>query len=533
MHEQPTNPSRPTKRGHRLWILITIVSLVLIGIIVARSLPELERNFKNWITAAIILLGLILTSLWFLFLSRFPWRWRLITLAVVGLAVFGGRKMVRVAGTVDGTGLPKLAWRWTPDRPALKFEKAEPAPEDARVATEKPKDSADVPQFFGPERTGVVHGANLLPDWTSTPPKQLWRQPIGAGWSAFAVVGGRAYTQEQREEEEAVTCYDLLTGRLLWAHSNPAHFYEWQGGHGPRATPTVVGDRVFSIGATGILNCLDANTGKAIWSREVLKENKLENLVWGVSASPLVLEDQVVVTGANAEGPTLLAYRRTDGEPLWKSGSDKASYSSPILATLAGRRAILCVNAGSLVGSDPATGEILFKHPWADDKRPLASQPVVLSGDRIFVSAGYGIGCALLQVQADASGKLSATQVWKSIRMKTQFNSAAERDGYLYGLDDGMLACVELATGERKWKGGRYGSGQTLLVDDLVIVQSEQGPVSLAEAKPDGFKELGRIAALSSKTWNHPTLAGRYLLVRNSEEAICYELPILAKTAAR
>jgi len=245
-----------------------------------------------------------------------------------------------------------------------------------------------------------------------------------------------------------------------------------------------------------------------------------------VSVSPLVFEDTVVVTGGLCNGPTVLAYCGSDGEPLWRAGSDKASYASPILTTLAGRHAVLSRNAASLTAHDPATGELLLNFPWTNDKWPKAAQPVVFEGNRVFLSAGYGAGCLLLEVKADADGKLVATQLWRNLLMKTQFNSAAVRDGFLYGLDDGLLACIEITTGERKWKDGRYGSGQTLLVDDLLIIQSEPGALVLAEAKPGAFEELGRIPALSAKTWNHPTLAGRYLLVRNSEEMAGYELPI-------
>jgi outer membrane protein assembly factor BamB len=260
-----------------------------------------------------------------------------------------------------------------------------------------------------------------------------------------------------------------------------------------------------------------------------LKENNLANLEWGVSASPLVFDEAVVVTGGETRGPTLLAYRRTNGESLWQSGKDKTSYSSPVLTTLAGRQVVLSFNAASLTAHDPATGEMLLNHSWSVAGIPKAAQPIVVPGDRVFLSAGYGAGCVLLQIKAGADNQLVATQLWKNLHMKNQFNSIAARDGYFYGLDDGLLACVEIETGERKWKGGHYGSGQTLLVDDLVLVQTEGGGVALAEARPDCFNELGRLEALEGKTWNHPTLAGRYLLVRNDQEAACYELPVVSK----
>lgn len=519
----PDSESAPAARGHRLWFPTTVAVLAIVGIAAVRMRPEFERNFQAWITGGIVLLATLLGLIWFFFLSRFPGRARLIGFVVLVIAGLGLSQSVRVDGTVDGRGLPKFAWRWNVHHPAVP-KLAEAA---AMTAPAAPVSGAqDVPQFFGPNRDGVVRGVKLARDWKATPPEELWRQPIGAGWSAFAVVNGRAYTQEQRGEDEAVTCYDLLTGKLLWIHTNRVRFFQWQGGEGPRATPTVDRGFVFAYGATGILDCLDATTGKRIWTREVLKENNLPNTEWGLSASPLVFDETVVVSGGAANGPTILAYNRQTGAPLWQSGFDKVSYASPILTTIAGQRVVLSVNASTVTAHNATTGELELTFYWTDDKFPKAAQPVVLPGDRVFVSAGYGMGALLLQFAAGTEGQLIPTQVWKSMRMKTQFNSVTPRDGYLYGLDDGLLACVEIATGERKWKDGRFGSGQTLLVDDLILIQSEPGPVILAAAQPDRYQEFGRLPALSSKTWNHPTLAGRYLLVRNDREAVCYRLPV-------
>ncbi len=534
MNSPASLPARVARRrGHRGWIPAGILLLAGAGLVYVELQPELERNLQGWMRSGIGLLAGLLTLLWALLLSRFSWRVRGGVVLAVGALLLAGKLMLRVDGTQDGRGLPRLAWRWSgPAQPRL-AGLAVPSGSAPRAGDPRLAQVVDVPQFFGPARDGVVRGAGLARDWQATPPRELWRQPIGSGWSAFAVVGARAFTQEQRGEEEVVSCYELLTGRLLWAHADRARFSEWQGGLGPRATPTVEGGRVYAMGATGILNCLDAETGRREWSREVLGENQLANLLWGVSGSPLLVEDAVIVTGGLSPGPTLLAYRRATGEPLWKAGTDKASYSSPSLATLAGRRVVLSVNATSFTAHDPATGAVLLDFPWADEKWPKAAQPVVIEEDRVFLAAGYGLGCMLLKITAGGDGRLAATQLWKNLRMKTQFNSVAVRDGFIYGLDDGLLACVELATGERKWKDGRYGSGQTLLVDDLVIIQSERGPVVLASARPDSFAELGRIPALSSKTWNHPTLAGRYLLVRNDREAVCYELPLAAAPVPR
>jgi outer membrane protein assembly factor BamB len=509
-----------TPRNHRLWLPLLFLALTGAAIAVVRLLPELERNLKNWATAVLTLLGLALVLTWFLLLSRFTWKVRLLGALAVAAVVFGVKASVRRDGTMDGTGLPRLAWRWSP-KPVR-----EPLSTVSGSAEVTPAPGArDVPDFFGPQRDGVVRDAGLLPDWKSQPPKELWRQGVGAGWSAFAVVGGRAVTQEQRGEEEAVTCYELLSGRLLWMHTHQARFEEWQGGPGPRATPVIRDGRVYAIGGTGILDCLELETGREVWSRDVLKEFKMGNITWGISGSPLVFDDTVVVTGGRG-GHALLAFRASSGEPLWQAAKDDASYVSPSLVTLLGRRLVLSVNAKLVTAHVPETGAEVLSYSWAEGIPAKGSQPVIIGDNRIFLSAGYHAGCALLEVTAAEDGKLAAAKVWENLKMKTQFNSVALRDGHVYGLDDNKLACLDIASGERLWKEGRFGSGQSLLVDDLVIVQSEPGDVVLCAVSPERYKEVGRIPALNSKTWNHPLLAGRYLLVRNDREAVCYELPV-------
>lgn len=520
--------SSPKTRYRGLpWFPITVALLGAAAVFYIRSLPEFERNLTSWLTVGIPLLVVIVNCVWFMITPRFSWRLRLAGLASLLLVGGVAKWMTRVDGTLDGTGFPKIVWRWSESDTATLASMQEIVPTEGWTPDKSMlAQSADVPQFLGPNRNGTITGAKLAHDWESQPPKELWRQPIGLGWSAYAVVQGRAYTQEQRGEEEMVTSYDLFTGKLLWSHADPVRFSQWQSGDGPHATPTVHAERVYAYGATGLLTCLDASTGKKVWQRSVLAENELENIEWGVSASPLIVDDKVIVTGGKTKGPVLFAYQIGSGELVWKAGDDQACYSSPVLATLAGKRVILSNNVRSLTAYDPATGAVLMDHEWGGTNWPKASQPLVLGQDRVFLSAGYGMGCQMLEIKTAEDGTLTATQLWTGMKMKTQFNSAAARDGYAYGLDDGRLASLDLATGERLWKDGRFASGQTLLVDDVILIQSEGGRVHLAAAKPDGFQELGKINALSSKTWNHPTLAGRYLLVRNDREAVCYELPV-------
>lgn len=489
---------------------------------------DLESTFKFFQAFITIVLTLLLLLVWLLAFSGLRWRTRLATLGAVVLAAFGLTRLLRVDGAADASGILKLAWRWTPTAEKQAGEiKLVATPAAAQAAAPVPTNgiSCEYPGFLGQDRTGINKDARLESDWLAHAPQLLWRQPIGVGWSGFAVSGACAFTQEQRGEKELTVCYDLASGRPLWSHENLARWKDTQGGDGPRATPTIVGGRVYALGATGILDCLDAASGKLLWSHDTLTENHLPNLTWGKSCSPLVYDDLVVVTGGKSDGPALLAYRKDTGAAAWQAGKAKASYCSPQMATLAGKRQILIVNAATVSSHDPADGHVCWEYTWATSSWPKCTQPLVLSEDRVFLSAGYGMGCALLQIKAGPDGKLAATELWQSQVLRSKFSNLVSVDHFIYGLDDGVLECIDAATGQRQWKEGRYGHGQVLLAGHLLLVQTEPGPVALVEASPSGYRELAKLPALSAKTWNVPALAGDYLLVRNDREAACYRLP--------
>jgi outer membrane protein assembly factor BamB len=290
----------------------------------------------------------------------------------------------------------------------------------------------------------------------------------------------------------------------------------------------VIGGRVYTLGATGLLNCLDGASGKAIWSVDILKDNDAGNISHGVCSSPLLVDEKVLVCPTGKNGPTLAAYHRDTGQRLWQGGTKQAGYGSPLLAELDGVRQVLLTDSTGVAGYDPDTGTALWEFAWSNTDKTNCSQPWPNAGGpgQVFVSTGYGKGCALVRVERGTSGVWSATPRWQSRAMKTKFTSAVEHRGHIYGLDDGILECLDLKKGKIVWKDGRYGHGQILLAGDLLIVQAEDGEVVLVDPSPEGLRELGRLPALAGKTWNHPAVAGRYLLVRNDQEAACYELEL-------
>jgi outer membrane protein assembly factor BamB len=518
-----------TARRNKYWLVGSLVGATWVAVNVAMFWFRVESSMPRGLLIAAYLPGSLLVpwSAW-MFFGSWGWRTRLAVTAPLLALLLGFVTLFRVDG-LSGSSNAMFSWRRTPSRadraglPSGTPNRIDPG--DQSIA-ENP--DRDFPQFLGPDRTGVLLNVRLDRDWTQRPPRELWRRPIGGGWSSFAVVGDYAYTQEQRGERECVVCYRLLTGDEVWSHSESVNFTSSLGGPGPRATPTVSRSRVFAVGATGVLNCLDALTGRRVWSVDILKDNDAENIAHGVCASPLVVDDWVVVCPTGSGGPSLVAYDRDTGERVWGGGKDAASYASPILVELGGERQFLLINHAGLTGHDCVTGDPLWHFAWTNTVNVNVSQPIVHAAgqDHIFVSTGYDKGCALIRVDHSANGTWSAEPLWSNNRLKTKFCSAVVHGSHVYGLDDGILACVELATGNRAWKGGRYGHGQVLLTGDSLIVQAEQGDVVLVEPNPRELRELGRIKALSGKTWNNPTLAGPYLLVRNDHEATCYELPL-------
>jgi len=478
---------------------------------------EAQRQDKFLRTAAVLLASFALFLTWVLFGSGWSARRRWLILGgSVGLIIFCSA-CLRITG-VSGDLVPIVSWRWA--QPRASSTKVIPA----RSVADSPPLTNRYPQFLGPGRDGVLAELRLERDWARLPPTELWRQPVGAAWSGFAIEGSHAVTQEQQGQEELVVCYDLATGRRRWAHSDVSRYATTVAGEGPRATPTISSNRVFTMGGAGMLNCIELQTGKVIWSTNTLTQHgEKEPPMWGVACSPLVTDRAVIVT-VGGSGSALVAYDRSTGALLWKAGTDVVQWSSPVRAVIAGVPQILIFNL-ALAAHDEQTGKVLWQHSWPG-ANPRVTLPMALTGDRVLISTGYGIGSELLQISRE-NDRWRARRLWKSIRLKSKFANLFHINGFVYGLDDGALACIELDTGELKWKGDRYGHGQMILAGNLILLMAERGEIVLLEPNPNESRELARFKVFDAKTWNPPALAGDLLVVRNDREAACLRLPVV------
>jgi outer membrane protein assembly factor BamB len=531
----------PPRRSHRLWFPVVVVLTIA-----AWWVWQAGRHDYHTLGHAIaILVGVQLISAWFGSYGYGPprWRWSVVGLLWLSFALFFA--IVRPVYNGD-MGVINVRFRYAPAA-------------DQRLDTLAVHGSAvdwqatprDYPRFLGGGYWAEVANFQLATDWAAHPPQEVWRREIGAGWSAFAIVGPYAVTQEQRGESELVSCYQVADGSPVWTHADAARFDPGGagglGGTGPRATPTIIGERIVTQGSTGIVNCLDARTGKVIWSHDTIAETGADLPLWAKSGSPLLVDDVVVISVgapidvASAEGTSeyhssLVAYDLATGEVRWSAGSRRASYASPILATFDGVRQIVVINEGYVTGHDAASGEVLWEYIWpsTSDTTPTCSQPVPLPGDRLFLSKGYGIGASLVQIGRDAAGDWQIRPLWSpAIKpvMKTKFSNVVVRGEFMYGLDDVLLSCIEWETGSVEWKKRRsppFGHGQLLLAGDKLLVLSESGELAMVDASPDPYRERGRIQVLTagSVTWNNPAFAAPFLLVRNAQEAACYRLPL-------
>jgi outer membrane protein assembly factor BamB len=385
------------------------------------------------------------------------------------------------------------------------------------------------PAFRGNDRSGDVAGTTLDTDWTANPPQLLWKVPVGPGWSSFAVAGRLLFTQEQRGQLETVVCYDAESGSELWSAGIEERFEESLGGPGPRATPTVAGGDLFVMGASGQLMRLDAKSGQIRWTKDLREVAKRKPPTWGFASSPLVVDSKVIVH-AGGSGPLgTLAFDTARGDLVWSVAAGDHAYGSPQICELDGVQYVTMVTNAGVDFIDPAVGDIKLAYDWKLDSGYRSLQPRVVGDDLVLIPSEQGLGTRLIRVQ-QVGGALAAEEVWTSRNLKSDFNDLVTLEGHAYGFDGAIFTSVDLETGERNWKQGRYGKGQVVLIRDagVLLVAAERGQVVLLKASPDGHQELASIDAIEGKTWNHPVVIGDRLYIRNSNEAACYRLPISA-----
>lgn len=360
--------------------------------------------------------------------------------------------------------------------------------------------------------------------WPNEGPPELWRVPVGGGYASFVVGDGLAYTIEQRREQEVVAAYDLLTGVERWNASWDARFEESMGGDGPRATPALYEGTLVALGATGELQALDAATGASIWRTNILGDAGAANLTWGMAASPAILDGAVLAAPGGPNG-AVIAYELETGAIRWRSLNAQGAYTAPTVFTLDGLSQIVLIGADQVTGIATDGSGTYWSRPWATMNGINAAQPLQVAPNRIFVSSGYGHGAAVLEVDADLEANTaSVSEIWFNNRMKNTFSTSVFHDGYVYGLDNGILACVDAETGDRMWKGGRYGHGQLLLASGHLLITTERGQLVLVRATPESHQEVAALPAVSGRTWNNPAIAEGILLVRNEREAVAFDI---------
>lgn len=466
---------------------------------------------------------------WLLVSGMLNWPLRRNVVLLIFAATGAVCSMLRIDG-MDGEFKTAFHWRWQPTAEQVMLSEIKSSVAH-KVTTADAKETdlvehaGDWPAFRGADRSGRLAGVRIETAWEKTPPKELWRHRIGPGWSSVTVIGDHLFTQEQRGDDEYVVCYDAKTGQEIWSHHDATRFYEVVAGPGPRATPTFDSGKLYVLGANGVLNCLNAASGKVVWSRDIAKDTEAKVPQWGFSSSPLVTQGLVVVFAGAPADQSVVAYQADSGKVAWVAGQGSLSYCSPQLANVDGVEQVLINTDAGMSSFEPKSGKVLWHYAWDSKGAARVVQPVVIGERDLLIGTGMGIGTRRISVSHDGD-QWQTKEQWTSRDFKPYYNDFVVSGEHLYGFDGNIFMCVSLADGSRKWRARGYGNGQVLLLADqeLLLIISETGEVALVEAKPAKHNEIARFKAIEGKTWNHPVVSQGKLFVRNGEEIACFQL---------
>lgn len=452
-----------------------------------------------------------------------PALWRLQWTWLVCGGVFALHLLLRLNG-FHGNYRPQFVLRWSADVGAAH---AGAAHAGTLINHDRPAvlrtEALQWPQFRGPDRNGRLQGPTQRPSWDEQPPTVQWRIPMGPAWSSFTMVGDWLFTQEQWDDREGVAAYDAATGQRIWQYDQAVLFDEVVSGAGPRATPTYADGCLYAMGAKGHVIALDASDGSLLWRRDLMAAFDAALPMWGFASSPLVVGDQVIVHAGGPEDKGLLALAANDGALTWSQATRGMNFASAQALAVAGQMLVVFTDADGVMAVDPASGERLWQFkPSAYEGLPIVQCQQLPGGDLV-VPLGDGMGLARLKI-TQTEDQWQVRELWSSRGLKPAFNDFLFHKGFLYGFDRNIFACIDAETGERRWKGGRYGFGQALLLaaSDSILILAEKGDVIVLAADPREHRELARFAALKGKTWNHPVATERRLFVRNGREAVAF-----------
>lgn len=515
--------------GRATWSERVVGILGVVGLAIAIGLLVHPSMLGPGLMVMTLPLGMAAFALGTIIFGRSGSPQRIYWILGVALIGFGASLLVRSDG-VWGDFALDLQTRWSPDaeqrlaarRDSGEFAKSINAMSDVDAGLADPA----WPSFRGSDRQSRVQGPKLSTDWEKNPPRQLWKIPVGPAWSSFVVAGKLLFTQEQRGDAETIVCYDADSGREVWSQSATDRFDDPLGGPGPRATPTLHQGHLFVMGAGGLVMRLEPKSGEIVWTQDLRKLAERDPPMWGFSSSPLVVDDKVIVYAGGADDKGLFALDVDTGEVKWNAAAGSQSYASPQLMTIEDQAVVALLDETGLRLFDSGDGSTQLAYTWPHDGyRSL--QPYPLDEKSVLIPTGMGSGTRKVQLEL-TDQKWNGEEIWTSRNLKPDFNDLVVLGDYVYGFDGEIFTCVDVETGQRQWKGGRYGKGQVLAIQssEMLLVITEFGEIVLVDANPEDHIELAKFQAIEGKTWNHPVLVGDRLYVRNASEAACFELPL-------